>query len=791
MTQPGTTPEKTDAAARGKPRAAATTDAGGGATAAKSPAKARTRKANGDAAARVPGAQQRSPSRPATPAGTALTEPDLAALRSQLVETVRQHYPSADLTPLEGAFDLAVDAHHGQRRATGEPYVTHPIASAQITAELGIDPVAVTAALLHDVPEDTEYGLQDIEERFGSEVARLVDGVTKLSKFSTHSHEQQQAENIRKMLLAMAEDIRVVLIKLADRLHNMRTLYGLPSEKQFRIARQTQEIYAPLAERLGIWQIKWELEDLAFKVLEPERFRELAKLLDTRRKGREDYIARAIAELEPRLKDAGIDADLQGRPKHIYSIDKKMQRKSAEFAEIYDVYAIRILVDEKADCYAALGVVHALWRPIPGQFDDYIAVPKNNLYQSLHTAVIALDGKPLEIQIRTQAMHQVSEVGIAAHWRYKEGTKSDREYDAKLAWLRQLMEWQRDVSDSDATEFVEGIKLDIFQDQVFVFTPKGDIKDLPAGATPLDFAYRIHTDVGHRTIGAKVNNRLVPLDYRLKNGDIVEIVTTKGEHGPSRDWLNVVRTSHAREKIRQWFKKKDRDENIVHGRESLERELRRLARKSLQSVGNERIAEVGRTVYNHETLDDFYAAIGYGAVSAQQVVARLGVLDDTEVGLPTVAPQNLPVRTGGVRVKGVGDLLVRFAKCCHPIPGDPIVGFITRGKGVTVHLRSCPTVLNEREVPRLIEVEWEAAPTQTYPIAIRVEAYDRTGLLNDITQVVAENKVNIVAAAVQVNPDHTAIVTATLQVASVSQLARVMGRIEGLKDVINVQRDLS
>ncbi|MEA2518021.1 MAG: diphosphokinase / guanosine-3,5-bis(diphosphate) 3-diphosphatase, partial [Chloroflexota bacterium] len=643
--------------------------------------------------AKLPRAKPSGPRRPSTrPAATPGTPaaPDLGALKALLIETVRSHYPQSDLDPVDRAFDLAVEAHAGQRRATGEPYVTHPVASAQITAELGIDPVAVTAALLHDVPEDTEYGLSDIEDRFGPEVARLVDGVTKLSKFSTHSHEQQQAENIRKMLLAMAEDIRVVLIKLADRLHNMRTLYGLPSEKQVRIARQTQEIYAPLAERLGIWQIKWELEDLAFKVLEPDRFRELARLLDTRRKGREDYISRAIAELTPKLAAAGIEADLQGRPKHIYSIDKKMQRKSAEFAEIYDVYAIRILVDDVRDCYAALGIVHALWRPIPGQFDDYIAVPKNNLYQSLHTAVIALDGKPLEIQIRTQAMHQVSEVGIAAHWRYKDGTKADREYDAKLAWLRQLMDWQRDVSESDATEFVEGIKLDIFQDQVFVFTPKGDIKDLPAGATPLDFAYRIHTDVGHRTIGAKVNNRLVPLDYRLKNGDIVEVMTTKGEHGPSRDWMNVVRTSHAREKIRQWFKRKDRDENIVHGRESLERELRRLARTTIQAVGTERIAELGRA-YNHETLDDFYAAIGYGAVSAQQVVARLGVVDDTEVGLPTVAPTNIPPRTGGVRVKGVGDLLVRFAKCCHPIPGDPIVGFITRGKGVTVHLRSCPT----------------------------------------------------------------------------------------------------
>jgi GTP diphosphokinase / guanosine-3',5'-bis(diphosphate) 3'-diphosphatase len=715
--------------------------------------------------------------------------PDLEAMRTKLYAAILAEHPGADLEPVGRAFDLAVAAHETQKRASGEPFVTHPIASAQILAELGLDTTAIQAALLHDVPEDTEYSLTDVEERFGPDVAQLVDGVTKLSRFSTHSHEQQQAENIRKMLLAMAQDIRVVLIKLADRLHNMRTLHALPVEKQQRIARQTMEIYAPLAERLGIWQMKWELEDLAFKALEPERFRELAKLLDTRRKGRESYIERAIAELRPKLEAAGIAADIEGRPKHIYSIWKKMQRKGAEFGEIYDVYAIRLLVDEVRDCYAALGIVHSIWRPIPGQFDDYIAVPKNNLYQSLHTAVIALDGKPLEIQIRTHQMHQVSEVGIAAHWRYKEGTKSDREYDAKLAWLRQLMDWQRDVSESDATEFVEGIKLDIFQDQVFVFTPKGDIKDLPAGATPLDFAYRIHTDVGHRTIGAKVNNRLVPLDYRLKNGDIVEIVTTKGEHGPSRDWLNVVRTSHAREKIRQWFKRKDRDENIVHGKESLERELRRLARTSIAAVGQDQIADVARH-YNHESVDDFYAAIGYGAIGPQAVVMKLGVVDDVQSTLPTVAPPQKLERTGGVRVKGVGDLLVRFAKCCHPIPGDPIVGFITRGKGVTVHLQSCPTVINEREISRLIDVEWESAPDESYPIAIRVEAYDRTGLLSDITQVVAENKVNIVAAHVGVTPDHTAVVTATIQVHSVSQLARVMSRIETLKDVISVQRDL-
>ena len=716
-------------------------------------------------------------------------DPEVA--KRQLLETLRSHHPQADLGVVEAAFALALEAHAGQVRASGEPYVTHPIASAHILADLGIDPVAVAAALLHDVPEDTEYSLADVEERFGPEIAHLVDGVTKLSKFSTHSHEQQQAENIRKMFLAMADDIRFVLIKLADRLHNMRTLGALPLEKQERIARQTMEIYAPLAERLGIWQIKWELEDLSFKALEPESYRELAKLLDTRRKGRESYIERAIEELRPRLAEAGLVAELQGRPKHIYSIYKKMQRKGAEFGEIYDVYAIRILVDEIRDCYAALGIVHALWRPIPGQFDDYIAVPKNNLYQSLHTAVIALDGKPLEIQIRTHAMHQVSEVGIAAEWRYHEGrrgalTTAERDYDAKLAWLRQLMEWQRDVSESDATEFVEGIKLDIFQDEVFVRSPNGQLDALPAGATPLDFAYRIHTDVGHSCVAALVNGVPTPLDVRLQQGDLVEIVTSPEVYGPSRDWLHIVRTSHAREKIRQWFKKEDRAENIVRGREALDRELRRVAPSSAEDMGPDRVAGVARSC-GLKTTDDLYAAIGYGAVSAQRVVARLGVLDDGQATLPTVAaPQ--PARTGGVRVKGVGDLLVRFAKCCHPIPGDPIQGFITRGKGITVHLRSCPTVLNEHEVTRLIDVEWESAPAQTYPIAILVEAYDRTGLLSDITQAMAGERVNILAANVSVSPDHTAQVTMTLQVASVAQLAKVMGRVEQLKDVLNVQR---
>jgi GTP diphosphokinase / guanosine-3',5'-bis(diphosphate) 3'-diphosphatase len=721
-------------------------------------------------------------------AGAPTTPASLDAAERRLEAELHERYPNADLSGVERAYAFAVEAHASQHRASGEPYVTHPLAVAQVLAELGLDPIAVQAALLHDIPEDTEYSIGDVEEQFGPEVAHLVDGVTKLSKFSARSHEEQQAENIRKMFLAMAEDIRVVLIKLADRLHNMRTLSALPIEKQQRIARQTAEIYAPLAERLGIWQIKWELEDLAFKVLEPEAYRSLASQLESHRRAREAYVKRAMGVLADALEASGIHADISGRPKHIHSIHRKMQRKNAGLEEIYDLHALRVLVEDLRDCYAALGVVHSLWRPIPGQFDDYIAMPKNNGYQSLHTAVVALDGNPLEVQIRTHEMHRVSEMGIAAHWRYKEGTRSDRAYDAKLAWLRQLMDWQREVS--DATEFVEGVKLDLFQDQVFVFTPRGDVKDLPAGATPLDFAYRIHTDIGHACIGAKVNNRLVALDYKLKNGDIVEIMTTRSAHGPSRDWLNLVTTSHAKEKIRQWFKRQQRDENIVHGKAALDRELHRLARTSLDKISHEQLQELAD--HGHfQTLDDFYAAIGYGAVSAQAVVMKLGVADDAnQAVLPQIAPPMTP-RTGGIRVKGVGDLLVRFTKCCHPIPGDPITGFISRGRGVTVHLATCPTVVNEKDVARLIEVEWESAPQQTYPIAIRLEAYDRTGLLADITNVVAEHKISIIAAHVTVQADHRATIQATLQVTSVAQLARVLSRLEQLKDVTSVQRDLS
>jgi GTP pyrophosphokinase len=706
---------------------------------------------------------------------------------SDVLEEARRHRPSINIGLIERAHQVATQAHEGQLRASGEPYISHPVEVTYYLATLQMDAETLAAGLLHDVPEDTDMTIQDIEKRFGREVGRLVDGVTKLSKFgSARTVEEQQAENIRKMFMAMAEDVRVVIIKLADRLHNMRTLGFLPSEKRARISRQTMEIYAPLAHRLGMWQIKWELEDLSFKYIEPDKYRQLVEMLADRRKVRESFINKSIGILRRELAKVNIAAEISGRPKHLYSIHKKMERKGVEFDEIYDVNAIRLLVEDVKDCYAALGVVHSLWRPIPGQFDDYIAMPKANMYQSLHTAVIGPDAKPLEVQIRTRQMHDVAEAGIAAHWRYKEGSRGDRRYDEKLAWVRQLMDWQREVA--DATEFVEGLKLEVFQDQVFVFTPKGDVKDLPAGATPLDFAYRIHTDVGHRTIGAKANNRLVPLDYKLRNGDIVEIITTKAAHGPSRDWLAIVQTSAAREKIRQWFKRQQRDENIAQGKELLDRELRRLAHETLGTVSNEKLSEIASQAHYKE-LDDFFAAIGYGAVSPGSVVSKLEIHDDAAITLPEVAPPSVAPSTTGVRVKGVGDLLVRFANCCSPIPGDPITGYVTRGKGVTIHRANCPSVLSEKDIERLIDVDWESVDQQTYPITVRIEALDRPGLLNEITNVVAEAKVNIVAASIGTHADGTATISATLKVTSLDQLSKVLTKIERIRDVTSVTRE--
>ncbi|HEX9270135.1 MAG TPA: bifunctional (p)ppGpp synthetase/guanosine-3',5'-bis(diphosphate) 3'-pyrophosphohydrolase [Candidatus Limnocylindria bacterium] len=705
-----------------------------------------------------------------------------------VVAEMLRHYPEGDAELVRRAHAYAAEAHEGQRRVSGGAYIEHPIAVALLLAQLGMDAATISAAMLHDVPEDTARTNADIRREFGDEIARLVEGVTKLSQFSGKSSDEHQAENIRKMFLAMADDLRVVVIKLCDRLHNMRTLGALPPDKQLRIARQTMEIYAPLAHRLGIWQIKWELEDLAFKFLEPDHYKELAELLASRRAVRERSIDQTMKILAAELDKVGIRAELSGRPKHLWSIAQKMRRKNVSVGEVYDLLAIRVIVDDVPACYATLGVVHTLWPPIPGQFDDYIAVPKNNMYQSLHTAVMGPDGQPIEIQVRTHDMHVLAEYGIAAHWRYKEGGRGDPNYESKLAWVRQLMEWQHDVA--DATEFVESLKVDVFQDQVFVFTPKGEVKDLPSGATPVDFAYRIHTDIGHRTIGAKVNGRIVPLDYKLKSGDIVEIVTSKAARGPSRDWITMVRTPGAREKIRQWFKRQQREENIAHGRELLDRELRRIAQRPLSDIAEADLQRVTELLNMHD-VDTLFASLGYGALTAAQVVTRLGIVDDDQqLAIPEVAPpQPPPTARGGVRVKGVGDLLVRFGVCCNPVPGEPIVGYITRGRGVTVHREDCTNVRGSSERERIVDVEWEERAARTYPVAIRIQGWDRDGFLRDVAAVISENQVQLVSLSANANPDKTASVNATLQVTSVEQLSRVLAKLEGIRDVFTVSRD--
>jgi GTP pyrophosphokinase len=597
--------------------------------------------------------------------------------------------------------------------------------------------------------------------------------------------EDAKAESLRKMFLAMVDDVRVVLIKLADRLHNMRTLSSLAEDKRARIARETLEIFAPLANRLGIWQIKWELEDLALRHLEPDTYKEIATLIDERRPDRERYITKVVSRVQEELNKVGIRADVMGRPKHIYSIYRKIKRKGVDFDQIYDVRGVRVLVETVRDCYAALGVIHSLWRPIPGEFDDYIATPKDNMYRSLHTAVVGPDGKPLEVQIRTDEMDYTAELGIAAHWRYKEGQRQDPVFDNKIAWLRQLMEWRQEVT--DVHEFIDSLKTDVFQDRVYTFTPRGDIIDLPTGSTPIDFAYHIHTEVGNRCRGARANGRLVGLDYQLRNGDQVEILTAK-RGGPSRDWLNshlgYAKTSRARSKIRQWFKRQNRDENIVQGRETLERELKRLG---VDDTSFEQIAKK----FNYDKVDDLLAAIGSGDINVNQIAGRVLELAQPEekpLELPTgrVAP---PAPATGVRVRGVGELLTNLARCCNPLPGDDIVGYITRGRGVTIHRRDCPNVLLSNDQERLIEVDWGTNVPETHPVNVRVEAYDRQGLLRDIASVVADESINLSAANVVTRKkDNMATMMVTLEIADIDQLSRVLARLERLPNVVEARR---
>ncbi len=703
----------------------------------------------------------------------------------QLIEKVEAYAPDADLGMVRQAYEVADRAHEGQTRETGEPYVLHSVAVADILADLQLDAESLAAALLHDVPEDTPVTLKEVREQFGNEVAKLVNGVTKLALMRelTRSGEgvlaEGQAENLRKVFLATVDDIRVIMIKLADRLHNMRTLFALSADRRARIARETLDIYAPLANRLGIWELKWQLEDLALRYLDPDRYQEIANLLAEKREEREQYIARVIKVLRSRLEEEGIEADISGRPKHIYSIYRKMQEKDRDFEEIYDVRGVRVLIEDIRDCYSVLGIVHGMWRPIPGQFDDYIASPKDNLYQSLHTAVIGPEGRPLEIQIRTREMHRVAEYGIAAHWRYKEHARRDLSVEAKIAWLRQVSEWRDDVT--DAGEFVASLKSDVLPERVYVFTPKGDIVDLPQGATPVDFAYYIHTEIGHRCRGAKVNGRLVPLDTQLHTGEKVEILTAK-KGGPSRDWMNphlgYINTARARSKVRQWFKIQERKENVAAGRAVLEKELHRLG---LEQRPFDQIAKL----FKYDDVNTFLAAVGYGDVSPQQIATKLAEISEQPLLFPEpILPTPSVV---GVQVKGVGDLMTRLGRCCNPVPGDPIIGYITRGTGITVHHRDCPNTKN-LDTERLIEVEW-GVTREAYPVQIRIEAFDRAGLLRDLAAIVADEGISMSAVNVSTHDDNTASIQATLQIAGIQQLREVLSRLADVRDVLEVRRE--
>ena len=693
------------------------------------------------------------------------------------------------------AYLVASDAHREQTRMTGEPYILHPIDVTNILAELQLDADTLAAALLHDVVEDSGYTVDYLEKNFNRDIAELVDGVTKLNRIKElskmrHSVADEKAESLRKMFLAMAEDIRVVLIKLADRVHNMRTLEGHAEHKRRRIARETLEIFAPLANRLGIWQIKWELEDLSFRYLEPVTYRNLSRAMDQKRAERVSWMDETRETLAKALSEAGIKAEINGRPKHIYGIYRKMRRKDVPFDQIYDLHGFRIIVESISDCYATLGVVHSRWRPIPGEFDDYIASPKDNMYRSLHTAVVGSNGRPMEVQIRTHEMHQLAEFGIAAHWRYKEGKQPNQYLDSKIAWIRQLMEWRQDVT--DAQEFVSGMKTDVFQDRVYVFTPRGDVIDLPRSSTSIDFAYRVHTELGHRCRGAKVNGRLVPLDFQLQNGDQVEVISAK-RGGPSRDWINpnmgYVATTRARGKIRTWFRKQARDENIVSGRQILEKELKRLS--VVQPF------EFVARICGFEELDDFLAAIGYGDVTSQTIAQR--VIEYERSQQSEEEPEQLikqsPHRTvsiDGVQVAGLDGVLAHRALCCNPVPGDPIVGYVTKGRGVSIHKTNCPNIVSlikRADHARLVEVQWGAKSEEMYPVSIQVKAYDRAGLLRDVTGLVADEKINMQSAeAVTGMKNNMAVINATLELSNISQLTRIMTRIEHLPNVLEVRR---
>jgi GTP diphosphokinase / guanosine-3',5'-bis(diphosphate) 3'-diphosphatase len=713
---------------------------------------------------------------------------------SDLKKRIQRYYPELeDWALVEKAYNYSMKAHSGQLRESGESYIVHPLGVVMILAELELDLVTIIAGLLHDVVEDTEVTLEQIKEEFGEEVASLVDGVTKLSRLDFTSKEEQQAETLRKMFIAMAQDIRVVLIKLADRTHNLRTLRYLNTYKQKEIARETLEIYAPLAHRLGIYMIKWELEDLAFRYLQPAEYFQLVEKLAKKRREREHFINRIIWVLQDQLSEAGIEAEIQGRPKHLYSIYNKMKSQGKDLSEIYDLTAVRIIVETVKDCYHTLGIVHTIWKPIPGRFKDFIAMPKPNMYQSLHTTVFAAENELAEIQIRTWDMHRTAEYGIAAHWRYKEKVRDSNEIDDKLTWLRQLLEWQHDYR--DARDFIKDLKGELFTDEVFVFTPKGDVIDLPAGSVTLDFAYKIHTDIGNHCTGARVNGRLVPLDYKLKTGDMVEVVTSK-QGSPSRDWLKLVKTSHAKNKIRTWFKKERREENIEKGREMIEREIKRINVEQRILMKNDLLEEAGRS-FNLMSVEDVYAAVGYGGVSVHQVISRLReeynkrhADKDQEDALPELRPvKHLRQDSPGVSIQGMDNLLMRIARCCNPVPGDEIVGLITRGRGISVHRRDCPNILQyEGDSGRLLEASWESEAGISYPVEIEINANDRKNLLADIMTAINESKIEMTAVSARTDKSQNAIIHVTMIVRDQVHLDQIMSKLKKIKEVYSVRR---
>lgn len=717
----------------------------------------------------------------------------------ELLKKATSYLNEDQVQQIANAYEYARIAHDGQYRKSGDAYIIHPVEVAGILVNLDMDPATVISGLLHDVVEDTSVTTHDIEENFGAEVAKLVDGVTKLRRFEFTSKEDQQAENHRKMFVAMAQDLRCVLIKLADRLHNMRTLKFMAPEKQVQKANETLEIFAPLANRLGISAIKWELEDSSLRYLQPQQYYKIVNLMKRKRNEREAYITEVMENITARLEEVHIEADISGRPKHIYSIYRKMEYQHKQFNEIYDLLAVRIIVKSIKDCYAVLGIIHTHWKPMPGRFKDYIAMPKPNMYQSLHTTVIGPKGDPLEVQIRTEEMHKVAEYGIAAHWAYKEGKKLNlnNRFEDKLTWFREILEWQNDTA--DAKEFMESLKVDLFSDMVFVFTPKGDVIELPAGSVPIDFAYRIHTEIGNHTVGAKVNGKMVPLDFKLKTGDIIEVLTSKHSYGPSQDWLKMAQSSAAKNKIRQWYKKQRREENVLKGKELIEKELKNQGFESKTILTNENIENVARK-YNFATEEEIYAAVGYNGITPKQVVTRLtekirkeqtNSTEELLKAFPDVKTYTAKRKTeSGVRVKGVDNLLIRLSKCCNPVPGDDIVGYITKGRGVSIHRKDCQNITQEDTAQRLLDVEWETTSEKTkyYNVDIEITGYDRNGLLNEVLQSVSETHTTIQAVSGKGDKNKVAQIHMTISINNVNHLKRVVDRIKKIPDVYAVKR---